>query len=787
MRQPLPAPLRWAPALLVLALSLLPPGVDAAAGRLVRVGVYDYAPVVFRDPEGAIRGFQVELLEHIAREEGWSLEYVFGSWPESLRHLEERSIDLLVGIGYSHERARKYRFNTETVLHNWGQLFTPDGQRIDSLAALAGKRVALYRKGIFSESLRRILTEMGIDCTYLEVKDYDVIFDLLDRRQADAGVIARLYGTLYADEYRVEPTPIIFMPSEIRFAAPLDAPSDLLEAIDRQLLAWKEDPASLYYEGLNRWVAGGIAHAAVRHRFPRWIWTLLGTIAGTALVLAVTNVVLDRKVKRRTAELDRNNERLRREIAVKEAAETALAENERKLATLMDNIPGMVYRCTSHLGWPLDFVSRGSRELLGCDPEELLASPDGRRLWDRIHPDDRAEVEARRAAAVRGGEPYQLLYRMETRSGLFQWVSDCGVGVRTAEGALVALEGVITDITQQQETELHLRRENLKLRSALKDRAALGEIIGRSQPMQEVYEKILKAAGSDDPVVITGESGTGKELVARTVHDMSSRSDGPFVPVNCAAIPENLLESEFFGYRKGAFTGAGADKPGYLDAARGGTLFLDEIGDISPSLQAKLLRALDGGGYTPVGGTRTRTVDLRIVAATNKNLRELVRRGKMREDFYYRIHIIPIRLPPLRDRRSDIPLLVDHFLERYPVEARPPVTPKVMEALLDYSWPGNVRELQNAVKRYAALGEVQLETAAGEIPSPAGPPLAPPPGTADLQAALERFEREHIRRTLEEHGWHRGKAAALLGINRKTLYKKIKALGIAPPASAPFK
>ena len=235
------------------------------------------------------------------------------------------------------------------------------------------------------------------------------------------------------------------------------------------------------------------------------------------------------------------------------------------------------------------------------------------------------------------------------------------------------------DITESRERELsmleeaeHLRRENISLRSSIKDRYRLGSLIGKSPAMQEVYELILNAAATNANVIVYGDSGTGKELVAKAIHEMSNRSEKGFVPVNCAAIPENLLESEFFGHKKGAFTGAHADKQGYLDVADGGTLFLDEVGELSLSLQAKMLRAIEGGGYSPVGSSVNKLSDFRIIAATNRNLLEQVRKRGIREDFFYRIHVIPINVPPLRDRKEDIPLLMEHFLKLYSENGDPP-------------------------------------------------------------------------------------------------------------------
>jgi transcriptional regulator with PAS, ATPase and Fis domain len=275
-------------------------------------------------------------------------------------------------------------------------------------------------------------------------------------------------------------------------------------------------------------------------------------------------------------------------------------------------------------------------------------------------------------------------------------------------------------------------------------------------------------------VIVYGESGTGKELVARAIHDLSPRSGADFVPVNCGAIPEHLLESEFFGHRKGAFTGASADTHGYLDIANGGSLFLDEVAELSPDMQVKLLRAIEGCGYFPIGDNRSRHSDFRVIAATHRNLRELVKSSRVREDFFFRIHIIPITLPPLRERREDIPLLVEHYLRQFAGDQPPARLPSnVMESLHRYDWPGNVRELQNVLRRYLAIKRLdfidsRLPPGPGETPVTVEP-------SERLADAMNRFERTVVEKCLEHHRWHRGRTAAALGIDRKTLFVKMRA------------
>ena len=330
-------------------------------------------------------------------------------------------------------------------------------------------------------------------------------------------------------------------------------------------------------------------------------------------------------------------------------------------------------------------------------------------------------------------------------------------------------------------SETSLREENVRLRSNIKERYRFGKIIGKSPVMQEIYELILQAAASDVGVIVYGESGTGKELVAEAIHEMSDRKEKPFVPVNAGGVAETLLESEFFGYKKGAFTGANTDKPGLLQSADKGTLFLDELGEIGPNLQAKLLRAIEGGGFTPVGGLKAETSDFRIIAATNKDLKEQVKKGIMREDFFYRIHIIPIHLPPLRERKEDIPLLIEHFMQNHPSSKNlPKITIRVMEALTSYGWPGNVRELINTLHRYVTLGEVDFpgERINSKISETSNFGDNTNHRKIALDQAMANYEKATIVNALKNSQGHKVKTAAALGISRATLFNKMKKYGI---------
>jgi transcriptional regulator with PAS, ATPase and Fis domain len=368
-----------------------------------------------------------------------------------------------------------------------------------------------------------------------------------------------------------------------------------------------------------------------------------------------------------------------------------------------------------------------------------------------------------------------------------RWYSSINSPVR-ANSQVVAHLSMITDIHERKVAEISLRtnteklrEENRLLKSNIKQNQKFGNIIGKSAPMRSVYEQLLNAAASDATVIIYGEPGTGKELAARAIFDMSERRKKRFVPVHCGAIPDTLIESEFFGHKRGAFSGAVAEKPGYIHYAEGGTLFLDEIGEISLSMQTKLLRVIEGGGYTPVGETRIRSSNIRIISATNKNLMDLVGQGIMRQDFFYRIHIFPIQLPPLRDRKEDIPLLVDHFLLLHGGKSQlPPLSSDTMDKLMAYDWPGNVRELQNVIIRYCSTKQINLShTDASDLSAHKLTSIDcnyEPSQT--LQVQLDAFEKKLLSEALAGNKWHRGKTAAQLGVDRKTLFNKIKRHGL---------
>ncbi len=338
-----------------------------------------------------------------------------------------------------------------------------------------------------------------------------------------------------------------------------------------------------------------------------------------------------------------------------------------------------------------------------------------------------------------------------------------------------------------------LQKENLKFKSTLQERYKFGELVGKSPGMQRVYEYIVSAAASDVNTLIIGESGTGKELIARSLHQASSRRDRAFVPINCASIPETLFEREFFGHRKGAFTGADRDTPGFFDQAHRGVLFLDEVTELSPGMQAKLLRVLQDGEYIPLGDTHAKQADVLLVAATNKAWKPLIQEGTLREDFFYRICVIEIQVPPLRDRKEDLSLLTEHFLSLFARKQKqsglnalpvPSTVPgDIQEALYRYNWPGNVRELQNVLQRYLATQHLTEEL---DLLLPrrqehlSGVSLSQLPRGLSLPDAVKECEKQLIMQALEQNRQHKINTAKMLGIPRSTLHRKIKEYRIRP-------
>jgi len=355
------------------------------------------------------------------------------------------------------------------------------------------------------------------------------------------------------------------------------------------------------------------------------------------------------------------------------------------------------------------------------------------------------------------------------------------------------LEEIMT-LVNRALSQTELQKENLRLKSALHKKYHFENIVGQSDEITDVLEVIEKVAASDSTVLIMGESGTGKELIARAIHFNSERMNKPFVPINCGAIPSELLESELFGHMKGSFTGAIANRMGRFEMADGGTLFLDEIGDMNPNLQVKMLRVLQEKCFEPLGSTKTVHTNVRVVAATNVDLERAVEEGKFREDLFYRLNVIPVRVPALRERKNDIPLLIHHFMEsfnRTRQRSLKGIAPEALQLLVNYSWPGNIRELENLVERLTILkgsGVVEIsdlperyrQSALSADPAE----LDIPENGLDFNSAVDAYENALILKALEKTGWNRNQAALLLRLNRTTLVEKIKKKGLKPPHEA---
>ncbi len=491
---------------------------------------------------------------------------------------------------------------------------------------------------------------------------------------------------------------------------------------------------------------------------------------------------LEELVEKRTHELHNSTEHLQQEMTERQHADQSLRVSEQQYRLLAENVADGIGIIQDG---KLVFVNDALATMLGYTTRQLL----GKDAFDLVHDAYRDAFRTRVQSLTNDDltQNWEAMYR--ARDGRDVW-TESRHRVIEWEGQS-ALLATVRDVTARKLREramekerAHLRKENVQLRSAIEDRSQFGDMIGKSPAMQEVYAQIVTAAAVDANVLISGESGTGKELAAHTIHQLSHRKSQQFVDVNCGAIPENLFEREFFGHHKGAFTGAEKDMPGLFDRAHKGTLFLDEVGELPPAMQVKLLRVLETGEYTPVGQNRPRTVDVRLVAATNKNLETLVKQGLMRADFFYRIYVLSIAMPPLRQHPEDIPLLIDHFLRRYyaaNADARPTVPEQIaalpadiIETLSQQPWPGNVRELYNVLHRY--LQEHRL-TFSDTHPTPAANSADAAESTLNgltFREAIEAYEQRLIAAAMAHNDNNTAQAAASLDIPLRTLYRKIE-------------
>ena len=492
-----------------------------------------------------------------------------------------------------------------------------------------------------------------------------------------------------------------------------------------------------------------------------------------------------RELEDRSLELENVNRQLQSEVLERRRTQTALHQSQSRLAEIIAVFEGFIY--TVNRAYGLQFVNS---KLMVHSAQAKPGAICHRSIYGLAQPCPWCPM-----AQVLDGNTVRIEIE-NPRDG--RWYYSVFSPQASTAGAADGCQAIIIDINDRKQFEESLRQQEASLRaqntrflSSLGDGMRFGRIIGKSPAMHRVYRLILKAAQSSANVIIYGESGTGKEMVARTIHQLSERGGKPFVPVNCGAIPDTLVESEFFGFQKGAFTGASLQKAGFLNAADCGTLFLDEVGEVNAGMQIKLLRALDGGGYSPLGSNEIIKPNIRIITATNRDLENKIQQGKFRKDFFYRIHVIPIYLPPLRERKQDIPLLIHHFLQLFADDNQLQSIPETaMKAMQRHEWPGNVRELQNAVRQYIALQEMDLiaNLEQQDWGAQVHDDLVTE-GAADrsLNDAMLRFERRYIEHILGAHQWNRSKVAALLGVDRRTLYRKIKAFGLdgRPTGSLP--
>jgi formate hydrogenlyase transcriptional activator len=427
-----------------------------------------------------------------------------------------------------------------------------------------------------------------------------------------------------------------------------------------------------------------------------------------------------------------------------------------------------------------NYYSREVFNIFGLEPTK--GNPTLADFLRIYHPEDREFIEEAENKLVSEGQGYDVKYRIVRPDGEIRFVREVGTPVRE-NGVVTGFVGACMDVTDQEQMTQELRREKLYLEDEIRTEYNFEEIIGESGTLKRVLRQVETVAPTDSTVLIQGETGTGKELIARAIHNLSNRRERTFVKINCAAIPSGLLESELFGHERGAFTGAIAQKAGRFELADKGTLFLDEVGDIPLELQSKLLRVLQEQEFERLGSTKTIRVNVRLVAATNRDLNQMVVDKEFRSDLYYRFSVFPIMAPPLRERSADIPLLIRYFAQKYGrrmnkrIESIPAET---MATLSQYSWPGNIRELENLIERSVILSQgPDLHVPLGELKKPTA-------ATANGVVTLEAAEREHILRALQEANWVIGGpsgAAARLGMKRTTLQSKIRKLNIARHSS----
>jgi formate hydrogenlyase transcriptional activator len=481
------------------------------------------------------------------------------------------------------------------------------------------------------------------------------------------------------------------------------------------------------------------------------------------------------KVLASEAAMSLDNSRLYHELQEREAR---IRQDERELRQLIDAIPSTVVVLGPH-GQTLD-ANAFALDYWGLTIEEVRS--DEARVR-RFHPDDVARLQDERRQALLRGEPFEHEQRSRRRDGQYRWFLIRYNPVRRHDGDIIRWYATATDIDDLKRVEERIRSENIALREEVDRSSMFEEIVGSSPPLRAVLAHLWKVAPTDSTVLVTGETGTGKELIARAIHKRSPRSARAFVSVNCAAIPASLIASELFGHEKGAFTGALHRRQGRFELADGGTLFLDEVGELPADTQIMLLRVLQERAFERVGGSGPVRVNVRVIAATNRDLQAAVANGMFRADLFYRLNVFPLEVPALRERRADIPMLVEYFVHRFShrvgkkIESLSKETSALLQA---YDWPGNIRELQNVIERAVIIAD--SDTLAIDERWLGGRPPGPSPVVSPPAATLAAHEKHVIEAALRESkGRVSGPfgAAARLGVPSSTLESKIKALKIA--------
>ena len=523
---------------------------------------------------------------------------------------------------------------------------------------------------------------------------------------------------------------------------------------------------------------------------PMVLWALSSSQVVLILAALLVQAVLIAGLLLARSKQRKAEEEYKRISYLREAAQSHLTEerfekeSEERFRGVADTAPVMIWVAAPDKS--CSYVNKSWVDFKGSTLEKEL----GQGWLEGIHPEDVERCRDTFFSSIDARRPFEMEYRLLRHDGEYRWIYDSGIPRFAPDGLFMGFIGSCIDLTERKESEVALKTaneelqqlknqleaENIYLQQELQLDENVGEIIGQSDAIKYVLFKLTQVAPTDSTVLITGETGTGKELAARAIHGGSSRKTHPLIKVNCGALAPTLIESELFGHEKGAFTGAAGKKQGRFELANGGTIFLDEIAELPPESQVKLLRVIQEHEFERLGGNKTIKVDVRIIAATNRNLKAAVEEGTFREDLLYRLNVYPVTMPPLRQRKEDIPLLVDHFCGTYAKKFGKQissVSPRTMQNLQSHSWPGNVRELANVIERaviHTKGSVLQVVDQFEQVPKE----------TVTTQT-LEEVEREYIICTLENTGWRvEGPfgAAKILGLNPSTLRTRMLKLGI---------